>query len=102
MNSIESLPKSLEYKGRTYFLNMHITAWGKYCLSYAGLEKDELGVRKLILSAVVEGERPGEPENQIPEGVEAIADAVSLDDAVRIVNTRINKAFVSILRYKES
>ena len=98
---IETLPKSVECGGDTYFLSMYITAWDKYCLCYRGMEKDEMGVRKSILSVVVEGERPGKPAYEIPDDITVIADAIDLDDAVRITRIRINKNFKSILRYSD-
>ena len=101
MNTIETLPKSVECGGDTYFLSMYITAWDKYCLCYRGMEKDEMGVRKSILSVVVEGERPGKPAYEIPDDITVIADAIDLDDAVRITRIRINKNFKSILRYSD-
>ena len=102
MNSIETLPKSVEYDGDVYFLGLHITAWNKYCICYNGMEKDEMGVRKTILSVVVEGERPDMPESKIPNDVTEIADAVDIDDAVRITKTRINMNFKPVLRYEKS
>lgn len=92
----------VEYNDRTYFLSMHITAWNKYCICYAGLEKDELGARKTILSTVVEGEKPNAPEYEIPDDINVVADAVDLDDAVRITNTRIAKHFKPVLRYSDN
>ena len=101
MNTIETLPKSVECDGDVFFLTMYITAWDKYCLCYRGMEKDEGGNRKTILSVVVEGECPDKPEYKIPDDINIIADAVDFDDAVRIIRTRINKNFKSILRYSE-
>lgn len=101
MNSIETLPKSVECGGDTYFLSIYITAWDKYCLCYRGMEKDERGDRKTILSVVVEGERPDKPAYEIPDDITVIADAIDLDDAVRITRIRINKNFKSILRYSD-
>ncbi len=98
---IETLPKSVECGGDTYFLSMYITAWDKYCLCYRGMEKDEMGVHKSILSVVVEGERPDKPAYEIPDDITVIADAIDLDDAVRITRIRINKNFKSILRYSD-
>ena len=101
MNTIETLPKMVEYNDRAYFLSIHITAWNKYCICYVGLEKDELGGRKTILSTVVEGKNPDVPEYEIPDDINDIADAVDLDDAVRITNTRIEKHFKLVLRYSD-
>ncbi len=98
----ETLPKYVEYNGKGYFLSLHITAWDKYCICYKGLEKDEFGGRKTILSVVVEGERPELPEYKIPDDIEDIADAVNLEDAVRITNTRIKRAFKPVLRYTKN
>lgn len=101
MNSIETLPKAVEYNGKYYFLKLHITAWDKYCICYQGLEKDEIGALKTILSVVVEGEHPEQSEYEFPNSVTEIANAVNLDDAVRITNTRIKRYFKPVLRYTD-
>ena len=101
MNTIETLPKSLECGGDTYFLSMYITAWDMYCICYKGMEKDEHGDRNTILSVVVEDNRPDKPQYEIPDDINTIAVAIDLDDAVRITRIRINKKFKSILRYSD-
>ena len=101
MNTIETLPKSIECGGDTYFLSMYITAWDKYCLCYRGIKKNEQGDRNTILSVVVEGEHPDKPAYEIPDDITVIADAIDFDDAVRITRIRINKNFKSILRYSD-
>ena len=60
-----------------------------------------MGDRKTILSVVVEGERPDKAAYKIPDDITTIADAIDIDDAVRITRTRINKNFKSILRYSD-
>lgn len=101
MNTIETLPKSVECGGDTYFLSMYITAWDKYCICYRGMKKNEMGDRNTILSVVVEGERPDKPAYEIPDDITTIADAIDIDDAVRITRIRINKNFETILRYSD-
>lgn len=101
MNTIETLPKSVEYRGHVYFLSMHITAWGKYCICYKGMEKNEMGDLDTILSVVVEGECQAEAEFKIPDDIHEIADAVDIDDAVRITSVRINRNFEPFLRYSK-
>jgi len=49
MNKLELLPKSIDYKGSTFFLQVHVTAWGRLCVCYK-----ELGGDRKILNYVVE------------------------------------------------
>lgn len=91
-NSIETLPRIIEYSGDLYSLNLYVTAWDKLCLSYIGWEKDEDGGRKNILSVVVEGPNKMRYNDQ-SDNIDCIADAVDLEDAVEITRTRINKFF---------
>lgn len=83
----------IEYAGDHYSFNLYVTAWDKLCISYIGLEKDEIdGKKKKILSVVVEG--PDKPRyNRQSDNLDCIADAVDLEDAVEITRTRINKFF---------
>ena len=90
-NSIETLPRMIEYDGDHYSLEVYVTAWDKLCLSYIGWEKDEDGGRKKILSVVVEG--PKEKYNTQYDNVDCIADAVDLEHAVDITRQRINNFF---------
>ena len=52
MNTLELLPKSIDYKGSTFFLQVHVTAWGHLCVCYK-----ELGTDKQILVYVVEKDK---------------------------------------------
>ncbi len=58
MVNIDSLPKSIEYNGNVYMLNMHVTAWNKLCICYQYIfgPKDALEkkIEYSILSQVVE------------------------------------------------
>ena len=58
MVNIDSLPKSIEYNGNVYMLNMHVTAWNKLCVCYQYIfgPKDALDkkIEYSILSQVVE------------------------------------------------
>lgn len=58
MVNIDSLPKSIEYNGNVYMLNMHVTAWNKLCVCYQYIfgPKDALEkkIEYSILSQVVE------------------------------------------------
>jgi hypothetical protein len=105
MNKIETLPKYVQYMGDTCFLKMHITAWGKYCLCYEGLEKDETGNRVTILSVVVEGEHENpdavNSRGFVPDSIFDIADAVDIDGAVDITLERIKKHFELVWTYIE-
>lgn len=53
MNKLELLPKSIDYKGSTFFLQVHVTAWGHLCVCYK-----ELDGTKTILCYVVEKNKP--------------------------------------------
>jgi hypothetical protein len=53
MNKLELLPKSIDYNGRTFFLQVHVTAWGHLCIRYK-----EFGGDRKILSYVVEKNKP--------------------------------------------
>ena len=99
-NSIETLPRMIEYDGDLYSLEVYVTAWDKLCLSYIGWEKDEDGGRKKILSVVVEG--PDKPRyNRQSDNLDCIADAVDLEDAVEITRTHINR-FFKMMEKKEN
>ena len=97
MNTIETLPRVIYYKDDTYFLELHITLWDKYCLCYKGIKRDEFGNRNTILSTVVEG--PG--KRNYGDNVEGISDAVDLDDAVEIIRARINTHFKTVEKVVE-
>lgn len=58
MINVDSLPKSIEYNGNIYMLDLHITAWNKLCVCYQYIfgPKDALDkkIEYSILSQVVE------------------------------------------------
>lgn len=90
MHKIETLPREIKYNGKYYFLNVHITAWGKLCVGYTVLD-----VRVTedihILSNVIE-----EKENVImyfiPKDVTDIMNVTNFDDAVDTLEIRVNDA----------
>lgn len=82
MNSIETLPVSIERNGAIYTLDVYVTAWSKLCVSY----------RNIILppdkycSVVVE------PHNYTSKPNienESIGNARNLDDAVEMIKEYI-------------
>lgn len=58
MINVDSLPKSIDYNGNIYMLDLHITAWNKLCVCYQYIfgPKDALDkkIEYSILSQVVE------------------------------------------------
>ena len=93
-NSVETLPKMIEYQDGVYFLHIHVTAWGNLCLLYKGLSKDEK--YNTILSVVVEGPNK-EPYFRQLDNLDKIADAIDLNDAVEITQARIDKFFKTVV-----
>ena len=92
MNTIETLPKTVIYDGQAYFLNLHVTAWGKLCVSYKGIDRGADGCYPNIFSTVVEGESKKAPHLEGADWVEGITDSKDLDDAVTITKVRIDNA----------
>lgn len=82
MNSIETLPISIERKGSIYTLDVYVTAWNKLCISY----------RNIVIPAdkycSVVVEQDNEPANPNIEN-EAIGNARNLDDAVEMIKEYI-------------
>jgi hypothetical protein len=93
MVNIDSLPKSIEYNGNVYMLNMHITAWNKLCICYQYIfgPKDALEkkIEYSILSQVVE---PDCKEVRHTDEVIDIVDVKSWDEGFEILSGRVYTA----------
>jgi hypothetical protein len=91
MNKLELLPKSIDYKGRTFFLQVHVTAWGHLCVCYK-----ELGGDREILNYVVEKDK-SEYIPDIIEGTETsghneeIGNCPTLDACLTSMIYKINE-----------
>lgn len=77
MNSIERLPKMIEYKGLLYFLHLGITAWNQYNLCYMDITGDKK------FSIVVKGYM--ELYNRPYDNVDGVVEAYDLDEAVELM-----------------
>lgn len=91
MNTLELLPKSIDYKGSTFFLQVHVTAWGHLCVCYK-----EFGGTKTILCYVVEKDK----EAYIPVIIEEteysglnehIGNCKTLDECLTAIISKINE-----------
>lgn len=93
MVNIDSLPKSIEYNGNVYVLDLHITAWNKLCVCYKYIfgPKDALAkkIEYLILSQVVE---PDNKEIRHTDKVTDIVDVRTWDDAFGTLESRVYAA----------
>jgi len=93
MINIDSLPKSIEYNGNVYMLNMHVTAWNKLCICYQYIfgPKDALEkkIEYSILSQVVE---PDCKEVRHTDEVIDIVDVRSWDEGFETLSDRVYAA----------
>ena len=65
-NKLELIPRCIDYKGKSYFLEVWVNAWGEICVGYRALiaEEHPLSIedKKTILSYVVQpGRTPYHP-----------------------------------------
>lgn len=91
MNTLELLPKSIDYKGSTFFLQVHVTAWGHLCICYK-----ECGGDKKILIYVVEKNKdeyiPTIIEKTETSGLnEDIGNCATLDKCITAMIYKINE-----------
>ena len=91
MNKLELLPKSIDYKGSTFFLQVAVTAWGHLCICYKELDKN-----KKILSYVVEKNKdkyiPTIIEETETSGLnEEIGNCPTLDECITAITSKINE-----------
>ena len=98
MVNIDSLPKSIEYNGNIYMLDLHITAWNKLCVcykyevgsgSFAECIRKDPNFQHLILSQVVE---PDCKEIMHTDDVTDIVDVGNWEDAFVVLEDRIRAA----------
>lgn len=80
--SIEELPKVIKYNNKYYALNVHITAWGKLCISYKEFFEMQ-GER--ILSCIVED------KTQLVKNIDGIASSIDFERALTITKLRLQK-----------
>ena len=93
MVNIDSLPKSIEYNGNVYLLDLHITAWNKLCVSYKYEGGPKRAIEKkieyFILSQVVE---PDNKETRHTDEITDIVDVRTWDDAFGTLESRVHAA----------
>lgn len=96
MINIDSLPKSIEYNGNIYMLDLHITAWNKLCVSYKYEGGPKRAIEKkieyFILSQVVE---PDCKEVRHTDKVIGIVDVKSWEQAFDVLSDRLNTALAN-------
>lgn len=96
MVNIDSLPKSIEYNGNVYMLDLHITAWNKLCVSYKYEGGSKRAIEKkieyFILSQVVE---PDCKEIRQTDKVIDIVDVKSWEQAFDVLSARLNTALAN-------
>lgn len=98
MVNIDKLPKSIEYNGNVYFLNLHVTAWNKLCVSYKYEGGPKRAIEKkieyLILSQVVEPDMNIDDVKviEISSKVTDIFDVPDSDLAFTYLDVRLKKA----------
>ena len=82
MNSIETLPVSIERKGGIYTLNVYVTAWNKLCVAYGNviLRDDK------YCSVVIEPDNYSSKPNIEND---FIGNARNLDDAIEMIKEYI-------------
>ena len=93
MVNIDSLPKSIEYNGNVYMLDLHITAWNKLCVCYQYIfgPKDALEkkIEYSVLSQVVE---PDCKEIRQTDEVIDIVDVRTWEEAFDTLGSRLYAA----------
>lgn len=94
MVNIDSLPKSIEYNGNVYMLDLHITAWDKLCVSYkyegGPMRAIEKKIKYFILSQVVEPDMK-KPINY-SDNVTDIIDVPNYQIAFNVLSARVTGA----------
>ena len=87
-NSIELLPKSIEFNDGRYFeIRIYLTAWCKLCLSYVNPFRENDSFDDRILSVVVEGDN--KIEKKMTNDYTEIFDAFDVEEAIDITLRRI-------------
>ena len=96
MINIDSLPKSIEYNGNVYMLDLHVTAWNKLCVSYKYEGGSKRAIEKkieyFILSQVVE---PDCVSPNYTDEITGIVDVKSWEQAFGVLSARLNTALTN-------
>lgn len=82
MNSIETLPISIERKGGIYTLEVYVTAWNKLCVAYRNI----IVPADKYCSVVIE---PNNYSSKPNIENESIGNARNLDDAIEMIKEYI-------------
>ena len=90
MVRLETLPKVIEYDGKLWSLNMHVTAWNKLCVAYEPSFRGNPGDLAFLLSQVVEPDMKGRPVHT--DNPEDIVDVKNFTSAVSTVKNRLEQA----------
>lgn len=90
MHKIETLPREIKYNGKYYFLNVHITAWGKLCVGYKIMDVREMEYVYILSNVICEKTQYSPQYN--PLGINDIMDVDNFNDAVEMLEKRVNDA----------
>lgn len=94
ITNLDKLPKIISFRGNWYELDLHITAFGKLCVSYqyngGSARAVHQGIETFILSQVVEPTMEGVV--QIPEYPIDITDVHNYEEAFNTLFIRVNAA----------
>lgn len=82
MNSIETLPISIERNGSIYTLNVYVTAWNKLCVAYRNIMRHT----DKYCSVVVEPDNYSSKPNIEND---SIGNARNLDEAIEMIKEYI-------------
>jgi len=82
MNSIETLPVSIERNGSIYTLEVYVTAWSKLCVAYRNI----VVPADKYCSVVIEPDNYSSKPNIENE---SIGNARNLDDAIEMIKEYI-------------
>lgn len=93
MHKIETLPREIKYNGNYYFLNVHITAWGKLCVGYKIMDPRNSD-NVYILSNVIDTKGAEKRQCNI-HGILNINDVNNFNEAVEILEKRVNNSLKS-------
>ena len=93
MVNIENLPKVILVGDDLYVLNLHITAWNKFCVGYQYVSGPQAAIRQKkeynIFSSVVEPDMGSKPIKYGDE-IYDIVDVPTIEMAWNVLATRIN------------
>lgn len=99
MNKLETLPRSLDYKGKPYFLRIHVNFRNQIVIQYS------YDPKTYILSYVVQPElEPYDPrsiESSDGQFNENIGNCRTLDDCIDKIKEWIDKLGIEAIYYEE-